>query len=205
MLVAVTAQSSRRADAVSNRAAILDAATRILVADPHASLAQVAAEAGVARRTLYGHFASREDLVAAIAAQVVAELRACARRWTPEPDPALRLAGYLRDANRYLAGLHPLSGLARSAPAQAELEAVAASVRPWLAATIEQAFAAGQLDPSLSPELAVHLTGALTWATVDAVAAGHLSDGAAPATSVRTVLRALGASAAEVERIEAAL
>jgi AcrR family transcriptional regulator len=159
----------------------------------------------VARRTLYGHFASREVLVAAIAEQVVEGLRACVERWDAEPEPLLRLAGYLRDASRYLAGLHPLSGLARSASAQAGLGAGVTSVRPWLSATVEQALATGRLDAGLSPRLAVHLTTALTWATFDAVASGNVSDDAAPALAVRTVLRALGADAAEIARLESAL
>ena len=201
----MTNSPRRRADAVSNRAAVLDAATRVLLKDPQASMTDIATEAGVARRTLYGHFASREDLVAAIAGQVVEGLQACAQRWDAEPEPLLRLAGYLRDASRYVADLHPLSGLARSAAAQTGLEAVVTSVRPWLSATVEKALATGRLDQSLSPQLAAHLATALTWATFDAVAAGHLTDRAAPAMAVRTVLRALGADAAEVERLEAAL
>jgi AcrR family transcriptional regulator len=204
-MVGMTSLPRRRADAVSNRAAVLDAATRVLVADPQASMADVAAAAGVARRTLYGHFSSREDLVTAIAGRVVEGLRACVQRWDAEPEPLLRLAGYLHDASRYVADLHPLSGLARSSAAQTGLEAVATSVRPWLTATVEEALATGRLDRSLSPQLAAHLTTALTWATFDAVAAGHLTDQAAPALAVRTVLRALGADAAEIERLEAAL
>ncbi|MET9242736.1 TetR family transcriptional regulator [Nonomuraea sp. NPDC003709] len=57
---------ARRADAERNIAAILEAGTRLLSADPTASVADVAKAAGVGRVTLYGHFPSREALVDAV-------------------------------------------------------------------------------------------------------------------------------------------
>ena len=53
----------RRADARRNIAAILDAALDCLSRDPQASVADIAAAAGVGRVTLYGHFASRAALI----------------------------------------------------------------------------------------------------------------------------------------------
>ncbi|MEV4576233.1 TetR/AcrR family transcriptional regulator [Nonomuraea jabiensis] len=57
---------ARRADAERNIAAILEAGTRLLSADPTASVADIAKAAGVGRVTLYGHFPSREALVDAV-------------------------------------------------------------------------------------------------------------------------------------------
>ncbi|MEV0388896.1 helix-turn-helix domain-containing protein [Nonomuraea sp. NPDC050643] len=57
---------ARRADAERNIAAILEAGTRLLSADPTASVAEIAKAAGVGRVTLYGHFPSREALVDAV-------------------------------------------------------------------------------------------------------------------------------------------
>ncbi|HEX4817621.1 MAG TPA: TetR family transcriptional regulator [Nonomuraea sp.] len=57
---------ARRADAERNIAAIIEAATRLLSADPSASVADIAKAAGVGRVTLYGHFPSREALVDAV-------------------------------------------------------------------------------------------------------------------------------------------
>lgn len=53
----------RRADARRNIAAILDAALDCLSRDPQASIADIAAAAGVGRVTLYGHFPSRAELI----------------------------------------------------------------------------------------------------------------------------------------------
>ncbi|MFG1697175.1 TetR/AcrR family transcriptional regulator [Nonomuraea sp. NPDC049309] len=58
--------SGRRADAERNIAAILDAGTRLISADPTVSVADIAKAAGVGRVTLYGHFPSREALVDAV-------------------------------------------------------------------------------------------------------------------------------------------
>ena len=56
----------QRADAKRNREAILDATLTCLSRDPTASMASIAAEAGVGRVTLYGHFSSRAELVEAV-------------------------------------------------------------------------------------------------------------------------------------------
>ncbi|MET8867611.1 TetR/AcrR family transcriptional regulator [Nonomuraea sp. NPDC004580] len=57
---------ARRANAGRSIAAILEAGTRLLSADPGAGVADIAREAGVGRVTLYGHFPSREALVDAV-------------------------------------------------------------------------------------------------------------------------------------------
>ncbi|GAA3222420.1 TetR/AcrR family transcriptional regulator [Actinocorallia longicatena] len=46
-----------------NRLSILDAAREVLTADPDASMDDIAAEAGMVRRTVYSHFPTRLDLI----------------------------------------------------------------------------------------------------------------------------------------------
>ncbi|MEV0585131.1 TetR/AcrR family transcriptional regulator [Nonomuraea sp. NPDC050310] len=55
----------RRADAERSIARIVSAARDLLSSDPHAKTDDIAKAAGVGRMTLYGHFATRADLVEA--------------------------------------------------------------------------------------------------------------------------------------------
>jgi TetR/AcrR family transcriptional regulator, mexCD-oprJ operon repressor len=79
-----------RADARRNITAILDAAVQCLARDPQASIAGIAQAAGVGRVTLYGHFASRGELIDAALARTL--------RQADEVLGAVDLAGDPRDA-----------------------------------------------------------------------------------------------------------
>jgi serine phosphatase RsbU (regulator of sigma subunit) len=90
---------TRRSDAVRNRARILDAAERLLQQSPAATIADIAAAAGVSRSTVHRHFADRDGLVAAVAGRARA----------PSPEEALDLlpAGHLgRERSVVLDAIH---------------------------------------------------------------------------------------------------
>lgn len=65
-MATTTGTPAKRADALKNIAAILDAATTALALDPDASINDIATAAGVGRVTLYGHFPNRAALVAQV-------------------------------------------------------------------------------------------------------------------------------------------
>ena len=67
---------STRRDAVENRAALLTAARAVLNRDPDASLEAIAAEAGLSRRSVYGHFPTRDDLLREVTALGAARITA---------------------------------------------------------------------------------------------------------------------------------
>src|SRR5262249_21782471 len=50
---------------------LLDVVAEVLVADPAAALAEVAAAAGIGRTTLHKHYATRDDLVTAVAHRAI--------------------------------------------------------------------------------------------------------------------------------------
>lgn len=61
---AIAQMSQRRSDAQRNRAKVIEVAERIIARDgTHASLREIAREAGVGLGTLYRHFPKRDDLL----------------------------------------------------------------------------------------------------------------------------------------------
>ncbi|MBI0316388.1 MULTISPECIES: TetR/AcrR family transcriptional regulator [Streptomyces violaceusniger group] len=87
----------RRSDAVANRAALLDAAERVLLRDgPAVPLEVVAREAGVGIATLYRNFADREELYAAVVHRSYELVAALAQEAEDSAAPPLdALAGFL--------------------------------------------------------------------------------------------------------------
>ncbi len=72
------------------RARILEAARQTLGQDPDSSLGVIAEAAGVARRTVYGHFAGRAALIEGLTAEAAEAVRlAIAATRIPDPDPDL--------------------------------------------------------------------------------------------------------------------
>lgn len=93
--------------APADRAAAVRAALRRLVAERGlhgASMAAVAAEAGVATGTAYVHYASKEDLLLAAYLELKADLGAAAvAGLDPDAPPAERFAELWRGAHAFLA------------------------------------------------------------------------------------------------------
>ncbi|MFJ5639699.1 TetR/AcrR family transcriptional regulator [Streptomyces sp. NPDC093223] len=89
-MAAMTTGNPSRADL--NRRRILDVALAELLRDPDASMDQIARAAGVVRRTVYGHFPSREALIGTLVDDAVRTLTAAdegARRQTADPAEAV--------------------------------------------------------------------------------------------------------------------
>ena len=84
-----------RSDASRSRTAILEAA-RVLIAEPgELKLSAVAKQAGVGQGTLYRHFTTRDELVAALYAEEIDELVAEARHLLEQHEPLVALERWL--------------------------------------------------------------------------------------------------------------
>ena len=74
------------------RPSLLDVAAEVLVADPAASLAEVAEAAGIGRTTLHKHYATRDDLLCAVGHRAIDlwEQAVAGAGGSDDPDGGLR-------------------------------------------------------------------------------------------------------------------
>ncbi len=82
----------RRADAIENRARIIQAARAAVTTSDELKLNAIARQAGVGQGTLYRHFPTREDLLAEVYRQEVDELVAAAPALLEAHGPLQALA-----------------------------------------------------------------------------------------------------------------
>jgi AcrR family transcriptional regulator len=82
----------RRADAIENRARIIQVARSVVATAEDLKLNAIAKQAGVGQGTLYRHFPTRADLLAEVYRQDVDELVAAAPALLKEHEPITALA-----------------------------------------------------------------------------------------------------------------
>lgn len=106
---------AKRADALRNRDAIMDATLTCLALNPSASMAEIAQAAGVGRVTLYGHFSSREDLIDAVFQRTMAKAEAELAALDLEGEARRAMERLVRRSWRIVAESHALLGAAEAA------------------------------------------------------------------------------------------
>jgi AcrR family transcriptional regulator len=85
-----------RADATRNREALVAAAARVLAESGlDAPVAAIAEEAGVAKGTVFRHFASKEELVATVVAGLIDGLAERAEHLLEHPEPLAALREFV--------------------------------------------------------------------------------------------------------------
>jgi AcrR family transcriptional regulator len=160
----------RRADAERNRAALIGAARRVFERDGYirARITDIADEAGVAHGSFYSHFDGKEDIFAAVMAEVEEEML--------HPGPALPAAGSDPAAVIEAANLAYLEAYRRNARLMALLEQVAtvdenfrelrlrrsAAFLARNARAIRRLQRAGLADPALDADLSSLALSAMT-------------------------------------------
>jgi AcrR family transcriptional regulator len=141
-----------RKDAAANRERVLDAATELVRRDGEkVPMADIARAAGVGIGTVYRHFATREDLFAALVHRSFELALSNARAAAAAPGSAIDgirefFSATLRDRDRFVLPLH--GGPPVFTPASRELQA---EVRGVLQTLLDRGHAAGQLRQDLTP------------------------------------------------------
>jgi AcrR family transcriptional regulator len=185
------ARERRRADAERNIAAILDAAVDLLGKRRDASMAEIAAAAGVARQTVYAHYESREALLAAVAERAMATTLGAI-------DAAELSRGSASDALERLtlawwSSIEPmarvLEALIRAFPAHDEAHEFHSPIIQRIARLVRRGQRSGEFDPELPVHwLAVSFL-ALMHAAAEEVAAGRMDSAQAKSALESTVPR----------------
>lgn len=119
----MTIDRSTREDAARNRDAIIDAALRCLADDPRASMTDIAAQAGLGRVTLYGHFSSRQELIESALVRTITRSETELSTVNLSGDPVEALKRLVERSWRIVHGFHVLLGVAETALSNDQLRA----------------------------------------------------------------------------------
>jgi AcrR family transcriptional regulator len=93
-----------RSDAARNRQLLLSAAARAFAEQgTDVSIAEIAQRAGIAKGTVFRHFATKDDLIAAIMAEMLDSLIATATGLADAADPAAALLEFMTTGTELLA------------------------------------------------------------------------------------------------------
>ena len=149
-------RSARRADAVRNRTAILEAA-RNLVSEwgTDVAMGEIARVAGVAVGTLYRHFPNKADLLAAVVNEYVEALAddaqdAWERVEVGRSDAGEELLGFLERALEMIARSHAAKSVAQALGVEVEYAEPETRATEALGRLIEAGRASGRLRRDLT-------------------------------------------------------
>lgn len=178
--------------AVRARRVILDAAVRVLVVDRGASMQEISDAAGVGRATLHRYFPGREDLIRAIAMDVIGECEAAIGSARIEEGTVAEALVRLVEA------LVPIGErfhfLLYEAQLEDDPEFAAADAR--IVRTVDGLIERGKRDGTFRPEVSVAWIGdaleALIYTAWESVRDGKIARRDAPGLVATTLLSGLG-------------
>jgi len=174
------------------RPPLLDVAAEVLVADPAASLAEVAEAAGIGRTTLHKHYATRDDLLRAVGRRAVDLWEQALGEVTDGPDGGLAaLIPALVAVGSQLGFLWRTPALHRD---RALVERSRAAEDRTLA-VLRRAGERGVLAGDTPDWWLLDTFFSLIYVAAESVARGHLAFNDAPRLVTGTFLRGIGAPA----------
>jgi len=165
-----------RSDAQRTHERIFSAATSVLSVDAGAGMDAIAQRAGIGRATLYRHFATREDLVAALRERFIGLVQSAAEASMAETEPREAIGVFIEAIIRAVAESCPMSD-ARSGPdGGSRMPAIEAAIERF----IVRATAQGSLRPGVDAAWVFIVGKALIDATAREIALGADVDVLAP-------------------------
>jgi AcrR family transcriptional regulator len=173
------------------RPPLLDVAAEVLVADPAASLAEVAAAAGMGRTTLHKHYATREDLLRAVGHRAIDLLEQA----IGEATAAEHADGGLRALVAALIPIGPQLAFLWRTPAfdhMKDLDDRWLAVEERTVAVLRRAQELGILAADLPDWWLGQMLSSVVYVAATSVQAGRLAPLDAPGLALRTLLRGTG-------------
>jgi AcrR family transcriptional regulator len=177
------------------RPSLLDVAAQVLVADPAASLAEVAEAAGIGRTTLHKHYATREDLLRAVGNRAIDLFEEVLDGIAGTEDPD----GGLSAVITALIPIGPQLAFLVRTPAfdhVKEIEARWDEVQAATMAVLTRAQDRGVVATGIPGWWLLFTFFSLVYAGAESVQAGHLAPLDAPGFVLRTFLHGIGAAPA---------
>ena len=173
---------------------LLDVVAEVLVAQPGASLAEVAQAAGISRTTLHKHYATRDELVRAVGLRATEIWELAVDRVTHEPGTEAGLRGLLA---AMIESGPQLTFLWRNPvlDEDEELTRRYIEVEKRCLAVLDRARSQGVLAASAADWWLLQTVYALVYTAAEAVQFGKLAPLDAPDLALGTLLHGLGAPA----------
>ncbi|MEU8587940.1 TetR/AcrR family transcriptional regulator [Streptomyces sp. NPDC048664] len=202
-MAAMTTGSASRAD--TNRRRILEVALGELLRDPDASMDQIARAAGVVRRTVYGHFPSREALISTLVDGAVEAVAAAQATGLDLADPARSVArsalAVWEIADRY----RILVALAQRSVTVQGIRERLTPVREACAATLARGLDEGVFVSPLPPQALAYVHEQMLFALMEAVNDGLLDAREAGPSAAVALLSTAGVPASHAAELVSAL
>ncbi|QEO09122.1 TetR/AcrR family transcriptional regulator [Protaetiibacter larvae] len=191
---------TRRRDAEENRLALLAAAGVVLNRDPDASLDAIAAEAGLSRRAVYGHFATRDELVRSLLAHGASRVLAAVDD-VEHPEPLVRLALIGVRLWREVEAVRVMAQFAVRGPHQHELALALEPLRDRVRRTVDEGIAASTVRSDIPPALLARLIEGAALTVLDEAARTPLDGALGERLVALSVLAIAGLDAASASAL----